>query len=253
MRLLDQHRPGTVCLSSWLETQGISPDLQKYYRRAGWLASIGRGAYRRPNEKVEWEGAVYALQSQAQIQVHPGAQIALAVFGFIHNIRLGEERVDLFSPLNVTLPAWFTNYDWGARVNHVRTEFLPQGLAVRPISTTEFVGVESFFDVVVSEPERAVFECLYLSPKHQDLVEVYEIFESLVNLRPKVIQSLLEQCRSIKVKRLFLYMADKARHDWLSFIDTKCLDLGTGDRSIVSGGVYISDFRISVPMELASK
>ena len=253
MRLLDQHRPGTVCLSSWLESQGISHNLQKYYRRVGWLAPIGRGAYYRPNEKIGWEGAVHALQSQANMKIHPGALVALAEFGSSHNIKLGAERVDIFSSLNVKLPKWFTNYDWGVRINHVRTGFLPQELAVGPTPSTEFFGFDSFFNLEVSEPERAIFECLYLSPNHQDLVEVYEILESLVNLRPKVIQEILEHCRSIKVKRLFLYMADKAEHNWLPYVDTKKIDLGTGDRRIVPGGVYISKFRVSVPMELALK
>ena len=139
-------------------------------------------------------------------------------------------------------------------INHVKTGFLPQGLAVGSIPSTEYFGVDStFFSLEASEPERAIFECLYLSPKHQDLSEVYEILESLVNLRPKVIQTILEQCRSIKVKRLFLYMSEKAGHNWLSYIDTKEIDLGTGDRLIVPGGVYISKFQISVPTELASK
>ena len=253
MHLLDQHRPGTVCLSSWLESQGISHNLQKYYRRAGWLTSVGRGAYCRPNEKIGWEGAVHALQSQANKKVHLGALVALAEFGSSHNIKLGRERVDLFSPLNVKLPTWFTNYDWGVRINHVKTGFLPQGLAVGSIPSTESFGVDSFFSLEASEPERAIFESLYLSPKHQDLLEAYEILESLVNLRPKVIQTILEQCSSIKVKRLFLYMSEKAGHNWLPYVDTKEIDLGTGDRIIVPGGVYISKYQISVPMELALK
>ena len=107
--------PGKVCLSSWLESQGISHNLQKYYRRAGWLTSVGRGAYCRPNEKIGWEGAVHALQSQANKKVHLGALVALAEFGSSHNIKLGRERVDLFSPLNVKLPAWFSNYDWACK------------------------------------------------------------------------------------------------------------------------------------------
>ena len=35
----------------------------------------------------------------------------------------------------------------------------------------------------------------------------------------KVIQELLEQYSSVKVKRLFLFMAAKTQHQWLSFND----------------------------------
>ena len=45
-------------------------------------------------------------------------------------------------------------------------------------------------------------------------------------------------------------MADKARHQWLTFIDQTKISLGEGDRCMVKGGVYISKYRISVPKEL---
>jgi hypothetical protein len=52
------------------------------------------------------------------------------------------------------------------------------------------------------------------------------------------------------VKRLFLYMADKAGHGWFPLLDRSRLELGSGDRSIVKGGVYIAAYRITVPKEL---
>ena len=79
-----------------------------------------------------------------------------------------------------------------------------------------------------------------------------QIFEGLLNLRPKLLQELLENCNSIKVKRLFLYMASKVNHQWLEFVDRSKIELGTGDRVIVKGGVYISKHRISIPKELAA-
>jgi hypothetical protein len=44
------------------------------------------------------------------------------------------------------------------------------------------------------------------------LVECYELIESQNNLRPDLLQKLLEQCTSVEVKRLFLYLAEKAKH-----------------------------------------
>ena len=40
------------------------------------------------------------------------------------------------------------------------------------------------FTVKISSPARAVMECLYLAPKSQPLVEVYELLEGLNNLCP---------------------------------------------------------------------
>jgi hypothetical protein len=76
--------------------------------------------------------------------------------------------------------------------------------------------------------------------------------EGLNNLRPSSIQNLLEKCTSVKVKRLFLYLADKVGHEWFSFINLDNFDLGSGKRSIVAGGVYVSKYQITVPKELDS-
>jgi hypothetical protein len=104
----------------------------------------------------------------------------------------------------------------------------------------------------ISSPERAILECLYLTPNRFDIIECYQILEGLVNLRPKIMQELLEECSSIKVKRLFLFMASKAKHQWLEFIDQTKIALGIGDRVIIREGVYISKYKISVPKELTT-
>lgn len=250
MSFLNQHKAGTLCLSPWLEAQGISRDLQKHYRKAGWLESVGRGAYKRPGEQIEWEGALYALQEQAGLEIHIGGLTALAKRGSNQYIRLGGETVFLFSPLKVKLPAWFNEYEWGVRVEHINTGFLPGALGIGEITEMGFSSPASPFNLKISDPERAIMECLYLAPKNQSLVETYEILEGLVNLRPKIVQQLLEECRSIKVKRLFLYMAEKAGHKWMQFVDSTKIELGTGDRSIVPDGIYVAKHRISVPKEL---
>lgn len=96
-----------------------------------------------------------------------------------------------------------------------------------------------------------MMECLYLTPKRLDMVECYQVMEGLVNLRPKVVQQLLESCTSVKAKRLFLYMAEKAGHQWLQFVDQTNIHLGAGDRSLVDNGVYVAKHHISIPRELA--
>ena len=108
------------------------------------------------------------------------------------------------------------------------------------------------FSINISEPERAILECLYLAPNHIDLVECYQIMEGLVNLRPKTLQELLEQCSSVKVKRTFFYMAKRAGHQWLQLLDREKIDLGKGKRSLVKGGVLDPEFQITLPKELVN-
>lgn len=243
MRLLSNHIPGTVLLASWLEKNGFSRDLQQYYLKSGWLESYGIGAFKRPNENVKWTGALNSLQRQTELQVHVGGLTSISLQGLSHYVRMEKEPLYLFSPQYVKLPKWFLNQEWSNQIIHVKTKFLPANSAL-------FEYSRDGLKLQLSCPERAILECLYLAPDRFDMMEGYQILEGLVNLRPKVLQELLENCSSIKVKRLFLFMASKARHQWLDFVDQTRIELGTGDRVIVKGGVYISKYKISLPKEI---
>lgn len=93
-------------------------------------------------------------------------------------------------------------------------------------------------------------ECLHLAPQKQEFMECFELMEGLNNLPPKQVQALLEDCQSVKVKRLFLYMAEKADHDWFKRLDLRNVHLGKGKRSIVKNGTLIDKYGITVPKAL---
>lgn len=243
-KLLDLCPKGHVCLASWLNAQHISYDLQQYYRRAGWLESLGQGAYKQAGSTVDWKAALSALQTQSDHQAHAGALTALSLQGYAHYLRMGGESVYIFMPRGDTLPKWFRKQDWSSEVHISRTNFLPPGKGISDYQKEQLT-------LRISEPERAILECLYLAPDHFDLVECHHLIEGLANLRPRLLQSLLSECKSIKVKRLFLYMAGKAGHQWLKYFNADHVDTGKGDRAIVKGGVYIPEYKISIPQELA--
>ena len=245
MNLLSNHVPGTVLLASWLEKRGISRDLQQYYLKSGWLESYGFGAFKRPNENIQWTGALNSIQRQTDLSVHIGGLTSISLQGLSHYVRLEKEPIYLFSPQYVKLPKWFFNQEWSKQIIHVKTKFLPANSALFDYS-------QDGKKLQISSPERSILECLYQTPDRFDMVECYQILEGLANLRPKILQELLENCSSIKVKRLFLYMASKANHQWLDFVDQSKIELGTGDRVIAKGGVYISKYKISIPKELTT-
>jgi len=235
---------GTIVTSDWLKNNGISNDLIVYYLRSGWLESVGQGAYKKPDNVVEWPSAINALQFQNNVNVHVGGLSALELQGFGHFLRLKRNNLYLFSSQNVKLPKWFSNYDWNLKISHKRTSLFVQETAIREFDTSNVT-------IKISSPERAIMECLYLAPSEIDLTECYQIFEGLVNLMPKLIQELLLNCNSVKVKRLFLYMAEKTNHQWYQFLKTDTIDIGKGNRMLVKNGVYISKYLISIPKELA--
>ena len=92
-----------------------------------------------------------------------------------------------------------------------------------------------------------------MAPKFFPFTECYELMEGLSTLRPSQVQSLLEKCKSIRVKRMFLYLAEKVDHQWLHYIKTDKIDLGSGKRALVKGGVFIPKYNITVPKELENQ
>lgn len=74
--------------------------------------------------------------------------------------------------------------------------------------------------------------------------------ESLVNLSPRRMQPLLETCRSVKVKRLFFFLADRHHHAWRDALDKTKVDFGSGKRLLVKGGKLDPTYLITVPGDL---
>jgi len=236
--------PNNVITSSLLDSNGISRHLRRYYQESGWIEPIGRGAYKKPGDTIEWQAGVNALQNQLNIRVHVGGLTALALHGFSHYFRISKETLYLFSQLQIRLPQWFMDYNWKVDLFLKTTSFLPETGGIKEMDIKEI-------KINVSTPERAIFEYLYLAPQHADLVECYQVLEGLVNLKPKLLNDLLIACNSIKVKRIFLYMAEKANHQWFQFLKLDIIDIGIGDRMIIENGVYNSKYKITIPKELA--
>lgn len=242
-KLLRLQPAGVVLTSNWLHGQGYSPGLLRTYRKSNWLQSIGRGAMKRVDAKVDYLGAVHAMQNQLNLSIHPAAKTALALLGKTHYLNMTKTEVCLFGVLSERLPGWFKNYNWGFEIHYTSSGFLPAGMGM---AKKEY----DHFSIKISSPARAMMECLYLAPQKQELLECFELMQGLNNLNPARVQELLENCTSVKVKRLFLYMANKARHDWAKHIHTDKIELGSGKRSLVADGAYVANYQITVPREL---
>ena len=240
--LLQDWPNGTVATAPWLESLGISKQLRQRYQKSCWIELLSRGAFKRSGDTISWEGGVYALQQT--LPITPGALTSIALQGSAHYIRMGKENLHLFAPPLTLLPQWFKNHAWDVTTRFHRSNFLPPDSAFNDYPVKDFT-------IKISSLERAMLECLYLAPGNMDLVECYQIMEGLTTLRPTLLQELLEGCTSIKVTRLFLYMAEKAGHAWFKYLDTKKYDTGSGDRSIVKNGVYIASHKITIPRELS--
>lgn len=243
-KLLTMVPSGAVLLTSWLVNQGYSLELIKRYRKSHWFESIGVGALKRFQEPINYQGALYALQTQAGLSIHVGAKSALALLGKAHYLELNQQKVILFGGEMEKLPRWFLQYDWQVNIEYHPSAFLPATLALTEYETKNF-------SINISSPIRALLECLYLAVNAEEIIECYELMESMNNLNPALVQECLENCNSIKVKRLFLFLAEKADHEWVKHLKTDRISLGIGNRSLVPNGKYISKYKITVPKELS--
>lgn len=235
--------PDGVMLSKWLAREGITRAEQSAYARRGTIKRVGVGVYKFPESAPTLYGILSSYGNQGEITYHIGASSALEIKGFSHYVTMGRSRIYIYTPKTQRLPKWV--------VLVLRNEEIVE------TSTSVFgnIGIENTdyngYHLNVSSPERAIMECILLSPKYYNLTDVQYLMEMLTNLRSKVVQQLLEGCTSVKVKRMFLYMAKKAKHRWVEKIDLSRINLGSGTRSYSKSGVKDSKFDIVIPKELA--
>ena len=235
---------GSVLLSGWLNEQGYSFSLQQSYRRSGWLVSIGKGAMVRAGHKLILAGSINALQQQAGLDLHIGGRTALGLLGYAHYLEINRSQTLLFTGRSTHIPAWLESNSWDSSPMVIRTSFIPRETGLQDIDMN---GIT----VRISTPVRAYLECLFLAPDRFDLTEAWEIMQGLNTLQPGEVRQLLMQCKSVKVKRLFLFLAGKAGHNWFSKLDIGEIDLGKGKRRLVKNGIYNARYQITLPENLA--
>jgi len=242
--LLKNWPRNTVAVSTWLEGQGVYRQLAGTYVKSGWIERIGKGAFKRADENVDWSGGLYTLQSQLNMSVHPAGKTALQLLGSAHYLpaNLKQSKIVLFGSKNEKLPEWFKSHKWEVDVRYVMTGLFGdeagQGLTVYNSGN---------YEIKISSAERAVIELCYDVPIRESFDELDQIMAGLTALRPRMVQELLEKCGSVKTKRLFMYLAEKHEHAWVKKISLEKVDFGKGKRSLCSNGHYDSKYKIVVP------
>jgi len=189
-------------------------------------------------------GAIAALQKQANLNVHIGGRSALELLGLAHYLQINAQEITVFVESKTSLPLWFTNNQWDTKLKIYTVSLFKDSEA----GLTDFQDGELIMKI--SNAAGAMMECLSLCPYLFPLIEAYELMEGLTTLRPAQVQTLLEQCKSVKVKRLFLYYAERAGHNWFKYIDAKQINLGSGVRSLVDDGMFVSKYQLVLPKEL---
>lgn len=259
---------GLVADAAWFEKNGYSGALRKKYVAHGWLDRVGRGVYRRPapelaqqtGKEVSWESVVISLQTLLKAHFVVGGRTALELHGFTHYLSaLPQREVHLYGI--GSRPGWVLKLDIESRfVFHNAKRLFPNEVVLEadseandPLLHNSYVRQQWGkwdWPLVTSSSERAILELLDDVPGRETFHQADMLFEGLRNLSPRKLQPLLQACRSVKVKRLFLWFAERHQPPWLKALDRGPIDLGKGKRMLVKGGKFDPKFNITVPESL---
>jgi hypothetical protein len=259
---------GLLVDAAWLEKQGYSRALRHQYVSAGWLEQPVRGVYHRQRTISSWEQIVISLQALLGYPVSVGGRSALELQGYAHYLPASPDIRTIHLYTEKKLPGWLSNLPGNAHfISHNRSRFLSpiqQDLDALTLddsgSSTDLTSLPGEllimpwgqwkWPLVISSPERAILELMDELPQNESFHQVDMIMEGLVNLRPRRLQGLLEDARSVKVKRLFFFFADRHQHKWLSHLNREKVSLGSGKRVVFKGGKLDPKYHITVPEEL---
>ena len=233
--------PKGLYFSEWLKMKGYSDQLLKKYRESGWLTSLAKGVMYRTGSSLSAYAALACYNKQLGKQFRIAAHSALELWGFNHYVPMGKPILMVTYPKQ-SIPEW------------IRSDIFDR--TIKPFYTDAFSEIQATtihiedLDLLASTPEQAFLECLFLAPQQYSYMDLFYIMEQLTTLRPEIMQRLLETTKSFRIKRMFLYMADKAEHDWLPMLDVNKITLGTSKLQLVEGGTYIAKYKITIPKEL---
>ncbi len=261
---------GLVADTQWFAQRGFSSDMLARYVQQGWLDKMARGVYRRPAPPLLWQQVVISLQALMDWPVAVGGTTALRLHGHEHYVTMGSTEGDvcLFSP--EPLPRWVFQVETNASFHEFRSGTLwpdkpPAGQAawgLRPVAYLADWELPHAFvrmswgtwswSLVVSTEERALIEAfLPVRGKHvSDFDMPLRCAETVRHLNWRRMQHLLETCRSKRVKRLVLWMAEYCDLDFSRHLALDRVDLGSSILRLVPAGEssrFSAEQRLYVP------
>lgn len=248
--LMEHTLPGSLVLQPWLTQHGIGYSLAQKYVASGWLRKLAPGVYVRPvagsTRAPNWADALQALTEQLNLPVHLAGLSSLAQQGLSHYLSLGQEAVWVGVRNRQSLPKWFRELpgqDWRYCSNTKLTDLTADDFTLLKVDGR---------NVRTSKPELAAYEVADAVGQFISFEHAAELFQGLVNLSPRKVQSLLERSSAVQTNRVFLFLSQQCGHQWAKRLDESKVTLGAGKRQVVRNGRYDERYQITVPRSLAA-
>lgn len=244
---------GMIASRDWLMAKQLGRHAIDNLVKSGQLKALVKGVYSRPTGELSWQGVICSLQTMFQLDVVTGGLTALELQGFGHYMPMqGKTQVHLYA--SQALPAWLNLlFEDVVFIFHTNTELLgktekdttnPNALG---LYTTTHTWRDGMKPLLLSSPERAILEVLAGVPKCTSFEHADQLMQGMTSLSPRRLQELLEKCDNIKVRRLFLWLAERQNYPWLQKLELDKINLGSGNRMLLKGGKLNKKYKITVP------
>ena len=239
-----------VATKKWLLAQGLGLHFIDNAVRSGKLQLLAAGVYAREECNLGWEGVVASLQRMSECPVHVGGLTALEIAGLSHYLQRGSEsHIQLCS--DKPLPRWVNRIQVDVRLEWCGTRRLwPASVMADNRFVREQIWQDNLPPVICSGPEKAFLELLMEVPKTISFEHADQLMQGAHNLSPRKLNTLLEACINVKVKRLFLWLAERHQHSWFKYLTPESYDLGVGKRMVAKQGRLEPRWHITVPREM---
>ncbi|MFC4259626.1 type IV toxin-antitoxin system AbiEi family antitoxin domain-containing protein [Marinobacter lacisalsi] len=239
-----------LATKQWLIDQGLNLHFVDNAIRSRTLLPLTSGVYALYEKSVRWPGVVASLQRMSEQPIHVGGLTALDLAGFTHFLSTSSEvRVHIFS--ESPLPGWINRIPVAAHFErHSTARLWPESVMRNLGFLREYNWQDGLPPVTYSCPEKALLEVLTEVPSAVSFEHADALMQGLSNLSPRKIDALLRACGNIKVKRLFLWLAERNGHAWFKGLEPDAYDLGSGKRVIAQRGRLHPKWAITVPREM---
>lgn len=246
--------PGMLVTKQWLVSQGLNRHFVDNVVKSKTLLPLTSGVFAQFSDSLGWQGVVASLQRMTVTPVHVGGITALEIAGLAHYVSVSDARIHLYSA--GALPRWLSRLSVNVKSLNVKfeahkTKTLWQD---QVMSDSGYVKQDQWREglppVLFSSPEKAIFEVLMDVPKAISFEHADQLMQGLYNLSPRKLDGLLLGCASVKVKRLFLWLACRHDHAWLKKLDLAKYDVGSGKRVVADGGRLDKTWLITVPKNM---
>lgn len=268
-----------VVTREWLVSQGFEDDRLNRFVSSGYLVRVGRGLYAKPLGALSWDirerllsnapSWKIALNSVLLTSARPIAAAgysALWLQNLAHYVSdFQDSSVMVTTP--AAIPKWMssmTSVTWRqldskrlfsgkageldlGDIFQLSKHDLEKTLAGTGLEAFGFGQTQSW--CLVSSPERALVEWASQLKTQDDWDHFIAVVEGIATLRQNLLTTMLIACRSVKAKRAMLWTAREYGLDWYRPVVAKIdqIDLGSGARQLIKGGMYDQEYKITVP------